>query len=195
MNKQTEKQQLRKTIRTLEAGLPERYLAQADRKIAAQLLAMPEYQAAGTVFCFVSTGREIDTHPILQAALEAGKTLCVPRCLGGGIMELRSIQRLDALTPGAYGIPEPPEDAPLVSTDTVDFAVLPCLTCNHLGQRLGRGGGCYDRFLASYRGGTVLLCRERLIREEIPVTPLDYPIPWVLTEAGLFEDGTPARLN
>ena len=179
MNKQTEKQQLRKTMHTLEARLPERYLAQADRKIAAQLLAMPEYQAADTVFCFVSTGREIDTHPILQAALEAGKTLCVPRCLGGGIMELRSIQSLNAL----------------VSTDTVDFAVLPCLTCNHLGQRLGRGGGYYDRFLASYRGGTVLLCRERLIREEIPVTSLDYPIPWVLTEAGLFEDGTPARLN
>lgn len=195
MNKQTEKQQLRKTMRALEAGLPERYLAQADRKIAAQLLAMPEYQAADTVFCFVSTGREINTHPILQAALKAGKTLCVPRCLDGGIMELRSIQSLDFLTPGAYGIPEPPEDAPLVSTDAVDFAVLPCLTCNHLGQRLGRGGGYYDRFLASYRGGTVLLCRERLIREEIPVTPLDYPIPWVLTEAGLFEDGTPARLN
>ena len=56
MNKQTEKQQLRKTMHTLEARLPERYLAQADRKIAAQLLAMSEYQAADTVFCFVSTG-------------------------------------------------------------------------------------------------------------------------------------------
>ena len=195
MNKQAEKQQLRKTIRALEAGLSERYLEQSNRRIAAQRLAMPEYQAAETVFCFVSVGREIDTRPILQAVLEDGKTLCVPRCLGGGIMELRGIQSLDILRPGAYGIPEPPEDTPLVSVDAVDFAVLPCQTCNHLGQRLGRGGGYYDRFLASYRGGMVLLCREKLIREEIPVTPLDYPIPWVLTEAGLFEDGTPARLN
>ena len=148
MNKQAEKQQLRKTMRALEARLSERYLEQSDRRIAAQLLAMPEYQAAETVFCFVSVGREINTRPVLNA-----------------------------------------------SVDRVDFAVLPCLTCNHLGQRLGRGGGYYDRFLASYRGGTVLLCREKLIREEIPVTPLDYPIPWVLTEAGLFEDGTPARLS
>ena len=140
---------------------------------------MPEYRAADTVFCFVSTGRG-DRHPSHSAS-----------CAGGGKNALRSPvsgrrhhgaaqhQSLNALTPGAYGIPEPPEDAPLVSTDTVDFAVLPCLTCNHLGQRLGRGGGYYDRFLASYRGGTVLLCRERLIREEIPVTSLDYPIPWV----------------
>ena len=82
MNKQTEKQQLRKTMHTLEARLPERYLAQADRKIAAQLLAMPEYQAADTVFCFVSTGREIDTHPILQAALVAAFCGCTKEVLG-----------------------------------------------------------------------------------------------------------------
>ena len=37
--------------------------------------------------------------------------------------------------------------------------------------------------------------RERLIREEIPVEPHDYPVPWVLTERGLYEDGVPARLG
>ena len=84
---------------------------------------------------------------------------------------------------------------PLLNMDEVDFAVLPCVACNHLGQRLGRGGGYYDRFLSGYRGGTVLLCREKLIREEIPLEPHDYPIPWVLTETGLYEDGTPARLG
>ena len=50
-------------------------------------------------------------------------------------------------------------------------------------------------FLARYRGGTVLLCREKLIREEIPVEPHDFPVPWVLTERGLYEDGVPARLG
>ena len=55
--------------------------------------------------------------------------------------------------------------------------------------------GYYDRFLAHYRGGTVLLCREKLIREEIPLEPRDMPVPWVLTERGLYEDGIPARLG
>ena len=77
----------------------------------------------------------------------------------------------------------------------IDFAVLPCVTCNYLGQRLGHGGGYYDRFLSQYRGGTVLLCRELLIRQEIPVEPHDYPVPWVLTERGLYEDGIPAPLG
>lgn len=194
MTKTEEKQQLRRTMRALESGLSARYKAESSRAIAAHLLAMPEYQEAGTVFCFVGTDREIDTRPILEDVLAAGKRLCVPQCVGKGIMELRQVTDLRQLIPGAYGILEPSADAPLVSLDEVDFAILPCLTCNHLGQRLGQGGGYYDRFLSHYRGGTVLLCREKLIREEIPLEPHDYPVPWVLTERGLYEDGTPARL-
>ena len=194
MTKTEEKQQLRRTMRALESRLSARYKAASSRAIAAHLLAMPEYQEAGTVFCFVGTDREIDTRPILEDVLAAGKRLCVPQCVGKGIMELRQVTDLRQLIPGAYGILEPSADAPLVSLDEVDFAILPCLTCNHLGQRLGQGGGYYDRFLSHYRGGTVLLCREKLIREEIPLEPHDYPVPWVLTERGLYEDGTPARL-
>ena len=195
MTRQEEKQQLRAVMRARERQLSDRYRRESDQAIAAHLTAMPEYQAAGTIFCFVGTPHEIDTRPILENALAAGKRLCVPLCTGPGMMELRQITTLSQLSPGAYGIPEPPEDAPTVSVDETDFAILPCLTCNHLGHRLGQGQGYYDRFLAHYRSGAVLLCREKLIREEIPLEPHDYPIPWVLTERGLYEDGSPARLG
>ena len=195
MTRQEEKQRLRRTMRLLERQLSEKYKEASSRAICAHLLAMPEYQAAMSVFCFVGTAREIDTRPILADALSAGKQLCIPRCTGPGLMELRQIHTLEQLLPGAYGILEPPEAAPLIDPDDVDLAILPCLTCNHLGHRLGQGGGYYDRFLSNYRGGTVLLCREKRIREEIPLEPHDYPIPCVLTEVGLYEDGTPARLG
>lgn len=195
MTKQEEKQRLRRTIQTLEERLSSRYLETSGRAIAAQLLAMPEYRAAGAVFCFAGFGREVDTRPILEDALAAGKLLCVPLCTAPGQMELRRLTRLDQLAPGAFGIPEPPADSAPVKEDEVDFAVLPCVTCDHAGRRLGRGGGYYDRLLARYRSGAILLCREKLIREEIPVEPHDYPVPWVLTERGLYEDGVPARLG
>jgi 5-formyltetrahydrofolate cyclo-ligase len=156
---------------------------------------MPEYQAADTVFCFVGVKNEIDTAPILKDVLTSGRKLCVPLCTGPGQMELRQITDLGQLCVGSYGLLEPLPDTLTVKIDDVDFAIVPCLTCNHAGQRLGKGGGYYDRFLAHFRGGTVLLCREKLIREEIPVEPHDYPIPWVLTEKGLYEDGIPARLG
>lgn len=195
MTRQEEKRRLRRTIRDLASTLSPRYLEESGRAIAAHLLAMPEYQAAGTVFCFVGVGQEVDTRPILRDILEAGKTLCVPLCTGPGQMEPRRVTALDQLLPGTHDIPEPPAESPGLQPDEVDFAVLPCVTCDRAGRRLGHGGGYYDRFLARYRGGAVLLCREKLIREEIPVEPHDYPVPWVLTERGLYEDGVPARLG
>ena len=194
MTRQEEKKALRGIMRRLEDKLSQRYMETADRAIMEHLAAMPEYQESQTVFCFVSVRREIDTFPILKNALAAGKTLCVPLCIEKGIMETRQITDLAQLQEGSYGLLEPSHDAPLVNIDDIDFAILPCTTCNHQGQRLGKGGGFYDRFLSHYRGGTVMLCREKLIREEIPVEPHDYPVPWVLTERGLYEDGTPARL-
>ena len=194
MTKQEEKKTLRGIMRRLEENLSERYMRSADESIMRHLMALPEYRDAGTVFCFVGVRREINTLPLLEDALKSGKTLCVPLCVEKGVMDTRRITSLDQLQPGKYGLLEPAADAPHMDVDDIDFAVIPCTTCNHSGQRLGKGGGYYDRFLSHYRGGTVMLCREKLIRDEIPVEPHDYPIPWVLTERGLYEDGTPARL-
>ena len=194
MTKQEEKKTLRGIMRRLEENLSERYMRSADESIMRHLMALPEYRDAGTVFCFVGVRREINTLPLLEDALKSGKTLCVPLCVEKGVMDTRRITSLDQLQPGKYGLLEPAADAPHMDVDDIDFAVIPCTTCNHSGQRLGKGGGYYDRFLSLYRGGTVMLCREKLIRDEIPVEPHDYPIPWVLTERGLYEDGTPARL-
>ena len=195
MTRKEEKQHLRRTMRELERGLSPRYRRSSSESICAHLMGMPEYQASDTVFCFVGTEREIDTRPILEDALQRGKTLCVPLCTSPGHFETRQITDLSQLAPGKMNILEPAPDCPLIDTDSIDFAIIPCLTCNHSGQRLGKGGGYYDRFLSHYRGGTVLLCQEKLIREEIPVEPHDYPIHWVLTETCLYEDGTPARLG
>ena len=189
------KRQLRMAVRRDEQLISICDRARSDQAVAIQVLALPEYRRAQSLFCFVSTTREIDTTPVLLDALHSGKTLCVPLCTEPGRMESRQITDLNQLVPGRYRLLEPTADAPVVPVDAIDFAVLPCVTCNYLGQRLGRGGGYYDRFLSQYRGGTVLLCRELLIRQEIPVEPHDYPVPWVLTERGLYEDGIPAPLG
>lgn len=193
MTKAEEKQAMRQTLLALEERLPERYLRRSGAEIVRRLLALPEYQEAGTVFCFAGFCREVDTGRILSDALAAGKRLCVPLYTGEGRMELRRITGAGQLRPGAFGVPEPPPESEPVDVDGVDFAVLPCLGCSHDGRRLGRGDGSFDRFLSGYRGGAVVLCRERLIREDIPQEPHDCPVPWVLTERGLWEDGFPAR--
>ena len=87
MTRKEEKQQLRKLIRAMERELPQSYKDQASAAICAHLAAMPEYQAADTVFAFVGTIREIDTTAFLEDVLRRGKRLCVPLCVGDGLME------------------------------------------------------------------------------------------------------------
>ena len=77
----------------------------------------------------------------------------------------------------------------------IDFAVIPCVSCDREGHRLGQGGGFYDRFLAAYRGPAYLICRERLLRSEIPMEPHDAIIHWVVTEKTLYEDGIPDQMS
>ena len=191
MTVQEEKKALRKELREVEKALPDAYRAEAGSVICDRLLTLPEYRSARTVFCFVGAGREIDTRPFLEGALRDAKRLCVPLCVSMGVMELRQIDAMDRLVPGAYGIPEPVKGSPLVEVDEVDFAVIPCLSCSHSGLRLGKGGGFYDRFLSEYRGTAILVCPERLVRDSIPMEPHDRSVPRVLTETGLYENGLP----
>ena len=157
--------------------------------ICERLGGLEEYAAAQTVFCFVGATREIDTGELLRRALRDGKRLCVPRCTAPGIMELRRITELAQLVPGAFSIMEPTGQAPLVNVDEVQLAVVPCLTCNPQGQRLGRGGGYYDRFLQQYHGFAALVCPECLMRQAIPMEPHDCAVNCVVTERAVYRMG------
>ena len=180
------KGELRRAVRAQEAAIPEETLRASGAAICEKVLELPEFAVAKTVFCFVGVGREVDTAPILRRVLAEGKRLCVPLCLGRGVMELRAVTRLDELTPGAYGIPEPPAHSPAVPPHEVDLAVLPCVTCSAAGGRLGRGGGYYDRFLAQYEGPAAALCRAALLQEELPLEPHDRPVSMVVTETNIL---------
>ena len=183
-----EKKALRSAVRKAERRMTMEARTAADRRITQRVLSLPAYRAARTVFAYVGTQREIDTREILQDVLRSGKRLCVPLCTGDGIMVPKQILSLEALHPGAYGIQEPAADAPEVPACEIDLALIPCVTCNHRGERLGQGGGYYDRFLGSCSGEEVMLCREELIREVIPRETHDLKIGCVITDAGIWRN-------
>ena len=186
LSMQARKRALREEIRRAEARMTHQERFLSDRQIAEQVQYLPGWDDAPTICCFVGTGREIDTRPILEAVLSRRKWLCVPRCLAKGGMEMKRIQSFAELSPGTMGIPEPPEGNETVRPEEIGLLIVPCVTCDYEGRRLGRGGGYYDRYLARYNGPTALLCRERLIREEIPMEAHDRQVLPVLTERGLY---------
>jgi len=179
------KQQLRKDIAAKVRALPADYCREADEAICRHVLASELYRSARTVFCYVGTDREIDTTLLLQTALQDGKTVVLPLCTGKGIMEGRAIRSLDDLEEGKFGILAPGLHCPVVEPEKLDLAIVPCSTGNCKGQRLGYGGGFYDRYLPKTNCPTVLLCRGRLVTEDIPLEPHDTPMNYLTTEAGL----------
>ena len=89
------------------------------------------------------------------------------------------------LAPGRFGLLEPvgPRLGP-TAIGAADVVVVPALAVDRRGVRLGRGGGYYDRFLVRYAGETLLLCRQALLRPDIPWEAHDVLIPAVITEQG-----------
>ena len=181
-NLQQHKQALRKQIRAEMQQIPDDYFLKAGQQMCRRVLESEDYRQAKTIFCFVSHGKEPNTYPLLEQALADGKTLCVPLCKTQGEMDAKVIHSLNELQPGAYGIPEPGENAETLLPSQIDLAVIPCLAASRDGKRLGKGGGYYDRFLAAYTGKTLLLCPEKLIFDTIPTEPHDILLPKIITE-------------
>ena len=185
-----QKQALRAAVRARSRTLDDAYQQTASAAICRHLTAQSAYQNAAVVLAFVGTKLEIDTEALLRSVWADGKTLCVPRCKDDYLMDLCAIRSYDDLEPGAYGILEPKADCPLVPAQDVDFAVIPCVTFDRGGNRLGQGGGYYDRFLPQLTCPTFLVCRQKLVVEHVPTQAHDCRCDYLVTENGVFSPET-----
>jgi len=152
-------------------------------KITAQVTALPQYQRAHTLFCFIGTAQEPDTLSLIQQSLASGKQVAVPFCTGPGEMQAKRITALaDLSNTGAFGILEPLPHCPVIPKDQIDFALVPCLACDAHGHRLGHGGGYYDRYLANTDLDWAVVCPEAFLLPRIPMGPHDLTAPCIITE-------------
>lgn len=182
----TAKRRLRQEIKERLKTLSEEECQKADREIGERLFGLEAWREAKVVFCYVSTGREVDTSAIIARALEEGKRVGVPLCTAPGVMEVRQIEGMESLIPGFYGIPEPKRDCPLIEPEEIHLAVVPGLSFTADGFRLGYGGGYYDRYLPRVGGLKLALCREKCLSSHLPTESHDMPMDGVLTENSTF---------
>jgi len=172
------KSELRGVYRDIrKSGDPARQ-READRDIARRLTELPQYKEASLLLAYVSQGGEVDTLQIIVRALAEGKAAACPRCRKEDhTMTFHRITALDELERGAYGIYEPRADAPPVLPGEFADSVclIPGLSFDASGARLGYGGGYYDRFLAAYNGVSIGLCRAES-RSQLPLPQDEYDI-------------------
>ena len=179
------KARLRRALKQKAAALPRAYKKEADARIFAAVAGCPQYIAAETVFIYVSVPGEPDTRALLAHALTAGKRVYVPKCVSPRTMRAVRLTDTALLSPGAYGIPEPP-DAPAKGPEPrFDLAVVPCVSAWEDGRRLGHGGGYYDAFFAGCEAVKLCLCYGALLSAEIPAEAHDVPMDLLATENGV----------
>ncbi len=177
--------------------MPAALRARHDGAILKALTESALYRKSQSVFAFVSVGEEVNTYPILEAALSAGKKVYIPFLPRGG-KEMLAVPLigLSGLAPGAYGIPTSKEaqespDAHALTPPHIDLCLTPGLLFDRQGYRIGYGGGYYDRFIArSLAGACVGLCYAAQISVfPLPHDPWDQPVSYLLSENGLFAAG------
>lgn len=180
-----EKAQAREHIKRAVSALSTGERAEKSDRIRDALLKLPEFAGAKVVMLFASMPDEVDTLPIISAALEAGKTVALPKVLSRTReMIACPITDLDEDTSaGVFGILEP--TAAAADVCTIDFCLVPARAFDRLGRRLGRGAGYYDRFMAdpTFRATRCGIAFTEQILEAVPCQPHDLPVHIIVTDA------------
>ena len=174
-----DKKELRQKIRQQKREMTEEQIQTASEKLGELFAADPLYQQARTIYGYLPYNQEVRTVPMLQRALDEGKRVAVPKCYGDE-MRFIYLDDLSQVAEGYCGIPEPILDEP-VADDPAALVLMPGLAFTEQGQRIGYGGGFYDKFLAQEPNHpTLALCYSFQMVDEIPTEEFDKPVDCVL---------------
>ena len=171
-----DKASLRRRLVAARTAMSDAERAAAGRLIRDQVLEMPEVSAAGTVAAYYSVGTEPDTHGLIFALWKRGSYVVLPVLLPDGDLDWASYEGPDSLAPGPRGLLQPVE--PVRGPGTVaraDVVLVPALAVDVSGNRLGRGGGSYDRALSrvSRQVPTIGLIYDGELVPSVPTEPHD----------------------
>jgi 5-formyltetrahydrofolate cyclo-ligase len=170
---------LRSQVLAARSRLSADQRATAGRLIRDALLSLPEVQMAGTIAAYYSVGSEPDTRALVYALWKRGTYVVLPLLRPGGDLDWASYEGPDSLVAGPRGLREPGEPPRGVETVArADVVLAPALAVDRAGNRLGRGGGSFDRALA--RVGPLIpviaLLYDGELIGHVPAEPHDVPV-------------------
>jgi len=179
------KRELRRAVIARRDALSATNRAEAGRLIRSRLMALPVVQAAGSVFCFISYASEVDTHPVIDTLLEAGRRVASPKIIDKTTMLAIPIDSREGLQPDRMGILTPIGDEP--DPGPFDVAIVPGVAFTEHCERLGYGRGYYDRWLARHNVDVkIAVAFEAQIVDAIPTDETDLPVDMIVTERRLI---------
>ncbi|MDI6758213.1 MAG: 5-formyltetrahydrofolate cyclo-ligase [Candidatus Omnitrophota bacterium] len=153
-----------------------------SKTIKERLLRLRIFKKAKTVMFYIAFSGEVKTEEMIRLAKKMGKIVCVPVMKKNGISMRPALMKKDAkLVKGPYGVMQPAIEE-IINLKDLDLVVVPGLAFDKKGTRLGRGKGCYDRFLGKIpkHTNTVALAYNFQILPSVPAATRDINVKKVL---------------
>ena len=174
-----DKKELRREIREKKRAMTEEEIISRSEKLAQLFLTTEAYRSAKSIYGYLPYNQEVRTVPMLEQAIADGKRVAVPK-IYGDTMKFLWLDDLNDVAKSEKGIPEPIADEPVADDETA-LVLMPGVAFTENGDRMGYGGGYYDRFLAAEPNHpTVALCYAFQMVESLPTEEFDIPVELVL---------------
>lgn len=141
----------------------------------------PRFIAANTILCYYSLADEVHTHAFVEK-WHTSKKILLP-VVKGDILELRHYTGKSCLQVGAFDIEEPVGEN-FTRYEEIELGIIPGMSFDRSGNRLGRGKGYYDKLLPLLPTYNIGICYRFQALEEIPTEPFDRKMDEVWTEEG-----------
>lgn len=189
---QEAKQSIRQRIKSALAAIPGTLRDKKSRRIATMLYEASVWQKANVILLYLSFTTEAKTDEMVLQALTEKKIVAVPRVTGRNMVfhRIRSLEK--GLEMNRLGIREPLPNLPVIEPgDILHYLVItPGLAFDREKNRLGRGGGYYDRFICKIRQGrksTIAgVCFAEQVMDSVPVNPRDEKVDMIITDEGII---------
>lgn len=180
------KRAVRKSILAKRESLDNNLKNRMDKVIQEKFLNSDYYNSAKKIFIYISYGSEINTIEIISRAISDGKKIYVPRTIfKEKLMDAVQITSFDNLIKSRYGILEPRKEEPAVDPNDIDLIVVPGVTFDKYGGRMGYGAGYYDRYfkrLTKVSITKLALAYDFQILNHVPMEEHDVPVDVIYTE-------------
>lgn len=179
------KKELRKKFKEKRNNIDNR--AFYDKKISDLFLSSSLYKQADAILLYSSSGSEVSTDEIFRRCIMDGKKTAFPVCLDqNGLMEFFEVRDDKDLKEGMYGIKEPTDNCQKFIPDENTLCIVPGLSFDKQGYRLGYGKGYYDRYLEKFKGISAGLCCSELLSESLPTDIYDKKVSYLITDMKIY---------
>lgn len=160
-----------------------------SNKIFNKIIRMEEFRNAKVVAIYKSFKSEVDTSKLIDFSLNEGKIVALPRIEKNEMKFYRISSLNKELTKNKFGIEEPQDKKEnLINKNSFDLIIVPGICFDIEKNRLGFGGGYYDRYLSNTLLKTIGICFEEQILYDglLPISNTDIKIGKIITDKSFY---------